>query len=76
MIRTRALQVRAKGIGADAAPEEMHFEEAASVMTTARLLGASLSSNAVSGRSIFGTTDTAATAISANREATRSRADI
>jgi hypothetical protein len=32
-MRTRALQVPAKGIGADAAREEMHFEEAASVMT-------------------------------------------
>ncbi len=31
-MRTRALQVPAKGIGADAAREEMHFEEAASVM--------------------------------------------
>jgi hypothetical protein len=40
------------------------------------MVGASVSSNAVSGRSIFGRTETAATAIRAKREAARSRADI
>jgi hypothetical protein len=32
-MRTGALHVRSKSIGADAARGEMHFEEAASVMT-------------------------------------------
>jgi hypothetical protein len=75
MMRARASHVRAKGIGADVAPDEMHFEEAASIMTTAWMVGASVSSNAVSGRSIFGRADTAATAIIVNK-VIRSRADI
>jgi hypothetical protein len=40
------------------------------------MVGASDSSNAVSGRSIFGKTDTPATAISRNKEAARSRDDM
>jgi hypothetical protein len=40
------------------------------------MVGESVSSKAVSGKSIFGSIDTAATAISANRQAARSRDDI
>jgi len=40
------------------------------------MVGESVSSNAVSGKSFFGRIDTAATAISANRQAARSRDDI
>jgi hypothetical protein len=34
-MRARALHVRAKSIGTDVAPDEIYFEEAASIMTTA-----------------------------------------
>jgi hypothetical protein len=54
----------------------MHVEEAASVITTATKVGASDSSNAVSGRSVFGRADTAATVNNANRQTSRSRSNI
>jgi hypothetical protein len=76
MLRTRALGIRGKAISADASLDGMHFEEGAWAAKIVWMVGVSVSSNAVSGRSIFGEADTAATAISANKAAVRSRDDI